>query len=978
MPDVHVPTIAILIDHLDYLDGGYSSLIRAGVERAAALRGVNLQFFLGRELGIEPECRVYDLAVRPNVDGVILVSATLAAHAGVQAVVDLVGRLDNLPVCSLGVELPHVASVVADNRPGLSELIDHLIVAHGRTRLAFLRGHEHNPDAQARFSAYLDVLKLHRIPVDETLILSDVCEPSSGRRAVEELIARRVAFDAVVAVNDAAAIGAYEALTRAGFRIPKDVSVTGFDDLAICRFMRPPLSTVRQPIAQMAAKALEVVLEQIAGSQTGELHRLPAESVIRTSCGCSSAWAARSLYPCEPRNVDTHQWFEENHARLRAKLGDPARGELGVDNEWLDELLAEFEREIGGETGAFTAFVECRFLASDDRARTYDELQAALATLREELGAAGIPMDGLWALAQQALAAANMADQARQRTELEVAYVSLLRSGERLTASIDLPSLRAVLADELPRQHDLAFVSLLDTDNDARLEPFFCMSGGELHSADPGSFSARALVPPGVPLLERRKPWLVMPLTAESAFMGVVVLEMKSDVNTHEMIRSQISSALRNVSLHRRIVQETAEHERATQERSATAKRMQSLSLLAGGVAHDLNNALGPLVALPDMIVDRIREISCNSSEGMLIEDLATIKGSAQRAAITIKDLLTMGRQGRMAREPLDLNRLVTKCLEFDAFLHERAKARGIQLRQDLQFEQLVVLAAEMQLQRAVLNLVSNAIDASPEGGTVTVRTRSKVLTDPMHAYETIPIGSYAMVEIIDAGCGIDAADLARIFEPFFTRKRLSESSGSGLGLSIVHGVVKEHEGFANVESQLGLGTTFSLYLPRQVQRLVSDAPQSMIRRGTGRILVVDDDPIQLRTSRRILLHFGYEVVTVSTPEQALATFAESNSDSATSIALVMADMQLGGNTDGLQLLRQIHRIAPRQRAMLVSGHAPSERLTVAIRGGVTFLPKPYTREELMRAITRTMEAPPPEPKALEIDADCEGAGQCA
>jgi CheY-like chemotaxis protein len=385
---------------------------------------------------------------------------------------------------------------------------------------------------------------------------------------------------------------------------------------------------------------------------------------------------------------------------------------------------------------------------------------------------------------------------------------------------------------------------------------------------------------------------------------------------------------------------------------------MEALSVLAGGVAHDLNNALGPLVALPDVILLELRKVRGNEhSVRDLFSDVEMIKAASLRAAQTIKDLLTLGRQGRTVKEKLDLNRVVKLCRAETLLRLASDKSHPINLKVDYASVPLTVRAAESQLARAIDNLVHNAIEAVADNGEVVVRTQSEQVVAPSGRYETIPAGQYAVLTVADNGCGIDLQDLGRVFEPFFTKKRAGERTGSGLGLAIVHGVVKEHHGFIDVTSTPGKGTIFSLYFPLFEEVEEESRPSRAVSRGQARILVVDDEPIQLRMCHRILTHLGYEVETMQSGAHALAAFTEAAQTGKSPYHLVILDMLLGEELDGLQVFELIQGLFPAQMAIVASGHAPNERVELAIKKGLTWLPKPYSIEALTRAVGQVLES---------------------
>jgi CheY-like chemotaxis protein len=196
---------------------------------------------------------------------------------------------------------------------------------------------------------------------------------------------------------------------------------------------------------------------------------------------------------------------------------------------------------------------------------------------------------------------------------------------------------------------------------------------------------------------------------------------------------------------------------------------------------------------------------------------------------------------------------------------------------------------------------------------------------------------------------------LGRIFEPFFSGKRFTEQSGTGLGLAVVHGVVKEHGGFLDVVSSENAGTTFSLYLPRSREQVIASATSIKARGGNARVLLVDDAQVQLRTARRVLSHFGYSVDALSSGSQAYEKFCEFSASGASPYDLVILDMLLNEDRDGLEILDAIRQLFPNQKAILVTGHAPNERVELAITKGLTWLAKPYTADELAQVVQKAL-----------------------
>jgi DNA-binding LacI/PurR family transcriptional regulator len=237
-------TIAVLIDHIDQLSHGYESQLRWGFMRACASLDINLLIVAGRALRApEPwgasRNGVYDLMHPDCVDGLILMSNGIIGSCSIEELQDICRRYAPLPICSAGLAIPDVPSIVIDNRPGMEALCEHLIRDHGRRRVALLAGPDENPDAKLRSEVYREVLARHGIDFDPELVAVGALTSNEGRKAMEELLSRGVEFDAVVAANDAMAMGASELLRRRGRSGGPELSLVGFDDLALARLREP-------------------------------------------------------------------------------------------------------------------------------------------------------------------------------------------------------------------------------------------------------------------------------------------------------------------------------------------------------------------------------------------------------------------------------------------------------------------------------------------------------------------------------------------------------------------------------------------------------------------------------------------------------------------------------------------------------------------------------------------------------------------
>jgi len=957
----HRLRIAVLLDHLNAFSGGYEAQLRDAIHAKCRESGHHLLFVYGgpAEAPRPPDAAdnaIYELLRPDSIDGIIVVSSLLSTYCGQAGVARLVERFGGATMCSVGVELPGVPSVVLDNRPGMEAVVEHLVRHHGRRKLAFLAGTPENPEARARLDAFLTVLTKYGIACDPSLIVPGYFRTNSAKVAMEELLARGADIDGVVAANDEMATGAIDVLRKRGLRVPEDVPVTGFDDLMLARLGTPPLTTVAQPFDEVAEWAVCAIEIQKAGGVVPACTQVAARFVRRQSCGCGNEAYLRDSQ--RPALVPTDGGSMVDRLKtLWPVLAAMLDTGFSSGAQAATRLVEGLRAEIDGERHAFHRAIVGLLDDSGSDSERQQMLLSAIGYLRDELTVWSdlrverALFDGL-----NQVALSNTTSQMQHRLLLDENYLRLLGVGEQASIAFDLASLRDALVKGLPnagvRTAYLACVAEVRRD---RLRSVMCLRDGELEASESIEYPAGQLLPPGALTEEARESFLVLPLALENQLLGVIAFSYSDGINAYAAFRNEIAAALKSIRLREELVQTSMLHERSVQERLAATQRMEALSVLAGGVAHDLNNALGPLVALPDVMLAQLEEShAIGESVRDLRADLESIKVASLRAAQTIKDLLALGRQGRMAKENVDVNRVIKSCWANTRLRFVEEGNSRVNMITALSPGALVVRGAEPQLARAVDNLIRNAVEAIGGEGEVVVKSAKVDVREPQAGYEIVPAGQYATVSVSDDGCGIEPHELGRVFEPFFTKKRAKETSGSGLGLSIVHGVAKEHDGFIDVTSTPGVGTTISLYFPL-VEGAERNEELPTAPRGTARILLVDDEPIQLRTGRRVLVRLGYQVETLESGLRAYELFSRASASGQSPFDLVIMDMMLGEALDGLQIIEQIQRLFPSQKVVVVSGHAPTERAERTIKKGLPWLSKPYAMEALAGTVQRVL-----------------------
>ncbi|MCE5262309.1 MAG: PAS domain S-box protein [Deltaproteobacteria bacterium] len=413
------------------------------------------------------------------------------------------------------------------------------------------------------------------------------------------------------------------------------------------------------------------------------------------------------------------------------------------------------------------------------------------------------------------------------------------------------------------------------------------------------------------------------------------------------------SIALDNARLYDRMKRELVERKQAEEEnlrlaeRLQQAEKMEALGTLAGGVAHDLNNVLGIVVGYAELLLNEVGQSSPIRSR------LLNIMSGGEKAAAIVQDLLTLARRGVTSRQILNLNQTVVSDQRSPEFEKLASLYPAVRVKIDLEPNILNISGSKVHIGKTLFNLVANAYEAMPKGGLLTIRTANQYIDRPIQGYDEVREGDYVVLSVSDTGEGIAAADRKRIFEPFYTKKVMGRS-GTGLGLSVVWGTVKDHHGYINVQSEQGKGSTFTLYFPVSREEITAERMAADISQYMGRgesILVVDDVPGQRDLAAAMLGKLNYRVASVSSGEEAVAWISDHPVD------LMVLDMILGSGMDGLDTYRSVLEIYPKQKAIIVSGFSETERVSRAQElGAGAYVRKPYVIEKLGMAVRSELD----------------------
>jgi PAS domain S-box-containing protein len=372
------------------------------------------------------------------------------------------------------------------------------------------------------------------------------------------------------------------------------------------------------------------------------------------------------------------------------------------------------------------------------------------------------------------------------------------------------------------------------------------------------------------------------------------------------------------------------------------AQKMEAIGTLAGGVAHDLNNILSGIVSYPELLLMDL------PPESPLTKSILTIQKSGEKAAAIVQDLLTLARRGVAATQVVNINSIIMEYLLSPEHAKLEMDYPNVAIERKLDPNLLNILGSPVHLSKTIMNLVSNAIEAMLNGGSILITTENRYVDRPTFGYDDIKEGDYAIVTVKDTGIGISQEDLERIFEPFYTKKSMGRS-GTGLGMAVVWGTVKDHQGYIDVQSEEGKGTSITLYFPVTRKPLKQEVDlvslESLMGHGES-ILVVDDIKEQRQIASEILEKLGYAVVTVSSGEEAVTRMQESPTD------LMILDMIMEPGMDGLETYQRVLEINPAQKAIIASGYSESDRVKEAQRlGAGEYVKKPYLLEKIGKAV---------------------------
>lgn len=818
-----IPTLGFFMSNFgnyqEMVLGGYHQTVWSGTAQVAEEYDANVVCFVGGQLnsqvGFQKHWNViYDLAGSANLDGLIMLAATMQNYVGAEAMAQFCARYAPLPIVNIALDLEGIPSITIDNSVGLHELMKHMIGDHHYRRIAFIRGPELNDEADVRLSAYIEALKDHDIPFEPDLVAPGDFGVSDGIEAVKLLLdQRRVGFDAIVASNDNMAMGAWQELTRRGFNVPTDIAVTGFDDMAGARTFATPLTTIRQPLVEQGQQAARMLLEYIEQGTPLESLVLDTELVIRESCGCVSPAASGPALSISAAPVDTSESvLARQRGVVLADIQKVICSHFPVLPQSIELLVDAFFDGLQGRSAAEFLPLFSRLLGTSTMNLSRTDIdqgvlakwQEVLSILREKAlpykqPGATVDIDGL--LFQGCVVIAEAAEHTHSNLRGHAAASIMMQFDliRDINAAADTQQIIDTLAQDLPklgiRTCALALYEGKPIPPPLSRLLMACHDGKRLELELEGRlFPSEQLIPRGV-LPGRRLPFLIIhPLTAHDVHFGFILMEIvpgrQMIYNAYEEMLEQVGLALHRALLQQQIRQSNLEIQRHAAELAEANTQLEQFAYVA---SHDLQEPLRMVTSYLQLVEKRYRDrldADANEFIGYAVDGAARMKRM-------INDLLAYSRVTTRS-QPLELTSCEDLLAQTLSNLEVAIRDNNTLITHDLL---PTVKADGTQLMTVFQNLIGNAIKfrADKQSHIHISAERRK---------------NEWLFSVQDNGIGIAPEHTERVFAIFSRLHPQSRYPGSGIGLAICKKVIERHGGRIWFESQLGEGTTFFFTIP--------------------------------------------------------------------------------------------------------------------------------------------------------------------
>ncbi len=971
-------TIGLVVDDMNSL---FNQTISSSARQLCEKMNMNLYIFPVRGPNYTNDYLyqysvLYDLIYKENIDGVILASSALVAR--VSDKMEVIGYLKNaldIPLVSMGVEYDRsssIHSIIIDNSTGINELFDHLVYDHGCKKVAFLKGEENNIDAVTRFYTYKEALKRHGIEYEPNMVFEGNFKHQSGINAARKMIKNKnIEIDAVMCCNDEMALGIINELSQNGIKIPEKVKVTGYDDIYGDHVQLPPLTTVKQPIGKMAEKAIETVRNLIYGEEVSQLQVLPAQMVIRSSCGCLPG--AKSIYFINQK---------EESIKDDRKILEGIKSEADGNAHYL-RLINLVERFIAGfeedDTGMeFLKSLYNTIVGEPFLRENYTDVHNILVRLKEYgkvcKSSSNTALCRIQSILQYAVHITETIYNNNVTTEMYSKFMKFIDSVNYGILSISyqtsekelINSLRNYFINEFNMEN--FYISLYDAPvihNPGESWSFpesvklvLACTEGRVHANNTDYSLCDQIIPSKY--LPSNKPFalIVKPLYAAEEQLGIVVLDYHIDVKiSYRLLAYLVSSVTKFTKL-------ICEHERVENELIESNNKLQEIDKqktdFFSNVSHELRTPLTVIIGYLDSIL--------NESYGSKLQfddDIFQIMNSNSKRLLNhINDLLEFSKiqEGKMKlnKNKVNINSFLKDYVDSVKSIAERKNINLI--LSDTSNE--IVTAVDLYLfENAIANLLSNAIKFTAEGGIIIV------LLDSSDSEFTITVK--------DTGIGIPEDKISTIFDRF----RQVESpelpcyvKGSGIGLAYAKEIVELHLGVISVSSILGRGSTFKITIPfdnadyAQLEGTVSNAKMHIVEDAYTRtekiqdkpvikditkstVLIIDDN-IDLKKYIVSILKDKYNILLASDGKEGLEKVDKYKPD------IIISDVMMPV-MDGLEFVKNLRKKEENKSIPVIFLTAKTDeetKIKSLEQGAIDFIFKPFNFSELRAKIVRNLE----------------------
>jgi DNA-binding LacI/PurR family transcriptional regulator/signal transduction histidine kinase len=843
----HRPTIGLVID---WIENHYQVNLLNGIESAAKKRDANLITFVGgayKSPRIHEVSRnmIYNFIDKNNVDGLIITQGTVGHYCTQMESYEFFMRFQPLPVVSINQDIHQFHSISVDAGIGLRKVLVHLIEEHHYKKIAFIQGPPTSPEAVERFNIYLDTLEKYGIPIKNALITVGDFTPQAGMEAVKTLLREQGgSFDAIAASNDDMAFGAMLALQERKICVPTEMAVTGFDDLELCTYINPPLTTVKAPIFEIGGKAVDTLLALIRGEDVQKIVHMPSDMVVRESCGCLHPSRAQDSVPeCKRIFRTTKPWGNAKNDpddfinELKKHFPDMNDDECTLVKELIESVKTSIEQKK--QDIYFFALNSFLFKARGAGANE-EKWQLLISIIREYMIAAGgaksdyFDIEDLLHISRMRISEyvnrnKEYLDMVNERSLQKFRDIS-----EELVSKLDMEDIISLLAEHLPSMNIRGcYFSLFEGEgaidpqsSTSRLILAFNEKGRiDLKNTDV-RFPSILLFPRNILPAMSRYSLICEPLFFGKNNLGIALFDLDVNIGFSYSIMRRVflNSALKGAVFVQQLqnqavnletanleLKNTLERLRTTQKRLVESEKMAALGDLVAGIAHEINTPIGIGVTAASHLEEFTKELETMYHDDRLKKtDLEKFIMNTTESTKMI--LYNLQRAYELIRS--------FKQIAVDQSSEEKRKFK---IRDYLSE---IILTLRPQLKKTNHAIEINCpqdltIESYP--GAFSQIVTNLVLNSLVHGFESVNDGTIILAvdlndgELLftysDNGKGIDEKDFEKIFTPFYTTKR--GQGGTGLGLNLVYNIVTQRlKGTITFTSQTGKGTSFFITIP--------------------------------------------------------------------------------------------------------------------------------------------------------------------